>query len=185
MKSKRLLSLMLLCFAFFGVARADEVTIGSLDGATNNSYLPMNSLYCYSYSQQIYTAEEIGMAGTINSITMWMYGNANLYEMPFDIYMLEVDKDAFDGNTDWVPVTAADIVYSGTVTVHNTDAEPFTFDLSAPFDYSGDGNLLIAFNNTTGQWKSGLNGKVFGTAEDPIRAIYVPVSLFIRYSGPE
>jgi len=81
--------LTMLCLAIFGVARADEVTIGSLDGAANNSFLPMNSLYKYSYSQQIYTAEEIGMAGTINSITLWMYGNENLYEMPFEIYMVE------------------------------------------------------------------------------------------------
>ena len=110
MKSKRLLSLMLLCFALFGVARADEVTIGSLEGATNNSYLPMNSLYNYSYTQQIYTAEEIGMAGTINSITVWMYGNANLYEMPFDIYMVETDKADFVSNTDWETVTSGDIV---------------------------------------------------------------------------
>ena len=172
MNRKTLFSLFFLCFAFLGVARADEVTIGSLDGAANNSFLPMNSLYKYSYSQQIYTADEIGMAGTINSITLWMYGNANLYEMPFDIYMVETDKDAFESKTDWETVTADDIVYSGTVTVHNTEAEAFTFDLDNSFVYSGQGNLLIVFNNTTGQWKSGLNGKVFGADSDPDRAIY-------------
>ena len=162
-------------FALFCIpwaANADTVTIGSLDGAANNSYLPMNSLYNYSYTQQIYTADEVGMAGTITSITIWMYGNANLYEMPFTIYMVETDKDAFSGNTDWETVTASDIVYSGTVTVHNTEAEAFTFELDVPFQYSGQGNLLIAFNNTTGQWKSGLNGKVFGASDDPVRAIY-------------
>ena len=172
MNRKTLFSLFFLCFAFLGTARADEVTIGSLDGAANNAYLPMNSTYNYSYSQQIYTADEIGMAGTINSITLWMYGNANLYEMPFDIYMVETDKDAFESKTDWETVTADDIVYSGTVTVHNTGAEAFTFDLDNSFVYSGQGNLLIAFNNTTGQWKSGLNGKVFGANSDPDRAIY-------------
>jgi hypothetical protein len=171
---KNLLSLMLmLLLAFVGVARAEVVTIGDLESAGNNSYLPMNSLYEYSYSQQIYTAEEIGMAGTINSITMWMYGNTNLYEMPFDIYMLEVDKDSFSGTTDWVVVSESDMVYSGSVLVHNTSAEPYTFELATPFEYSGQGNLLIAFNNTTGSWKSGLNGKVFGTSDNPIRSIYV------------
>ena len=164
--------LTILCLAVFGVARANEVTIGDLDGAPSNSYLPMNSVYKYSYTQQIYTADEIGMAGTINSITIWMFGNAYLYEMPFDIYMVETDKDAFSDNTDWETVTSSDIVYSGTVTVHNTEAEAFTFDLDAPFSYSGNGNLLIAFNNTTGQWKTGLNGKVFGANSDPARAIY-------------
>ena len=67
-------------------AWAQTVTIGDLEGASNDSYLPMNSLYNYSYSQQIYTADEIGMVGTISSITVWLYGNENLYEMPFRMH---------------------------------------------------------------------------------------------------
>ena len=169
---KVFLFLTMLLFAFTGTMRADVVEIGSLDGAANNSYLPMNSLYEYSFSEQIYTAEEIGMAGTINELTMWLYGNTNLYTMPFDIYMVEVDKDAFESTSDWVTVTEADKVYSGEVTVHNTDAEAYTFTLDTPFQYSGEGNLLIAFNNKTGSWKSGLNGKVFGASGDAVRAIY-------------
>ena len=170
---KILLFLMFALFCIPWAANAQTtVEIGSLDGAGNNSYLPMNSLYNYSYTQQIYTADEIGMGGTINSITIWMYGNANLYAMPFTIYMVETDKDAFASTTDWESVTASDIVYTGTVTVHNTTEEAYTFTLATPFVYSGQGNLLIAFNNTTGQWKSGLNGKVFGASDDPVRAIY-------------
>ena len=168
---KKSLLLMLLCFALFGVGRA-QVTIGDLSTAGNDSYLPMNSLYEYSYSQQIYTADEIGMAGTINSITVWLYGNANLYEMPFDIYMVETDKESFESTTDWVAVTSGDIVYSGSVTVHNTDAEAYTFELETPFSYSGSGNLVIAFDNNTGQWKSGLNGKVFTATDNVNRALY-------------
>ena len=171
MKSKRLLSLMLLCFAFFGVARA-QVTIGDLENAGNDTYLPMNSLYNYSYSQQLYTAEEIGTAGTINAITIWMYGAADLYEMPFDIYMVETDKESFTSTTDWESVSSSDIVYSGSVTVHNTTAEAYTFTLTSPFAYSGTGNLLIAFDNNCGQWKGGLNGKVFTATDNVTRSIY-------------
>ncbi|MCR4809413.1 MAG: fibronectin type III domain-containing protein [Prevotella sp.] len=164
-------TLLAVLFSFTG-ARADEVTIGDLGTAGNDSYLPMNSLYNYSYTQQIYTPDEIGMAGTINSITLYLYGNANLYEMPFDIYMVETDKEAFSSTSDWVTVTASDIVYSGSVTVHNTTAEAYTFELTTPFNYSGTGNLVICFDNNTGQWKSGLNGMVF-TAEDAVvRSIY-------------
>ena len=169
---KALFLLMMVLLGSTSLLRADEVTIGDLENAGSNSYLPMNSLYEYSFSQQIYTADEIGMPGTINSITMWLYGNENLYEMPFDIYMVEVDKDVFSSTTDWYTVTENDIVYSGSVTVHNTDAEAYTFTLDSPFEYRGNGNLLIAFNNNTGQWKSGLNGMVFGASEDPYRAVY-------------
>ena len=172
MSKKLILFLMVLLFGSANFLRADEVTIGDLENAVSDTYLPMNSLYNYSYTQQIYTAEEIGTGGTINAITVWMYGNENLYEMPFNIYMMEVEKDEFDSTTDWVVVTEADMVYTGTVTVHNATAEPYTFTLDVPFEYSGMGNLMIAFNNTTGQWKGGLNAMVFGTTEDPARSIY-------------
>ena len=162
---------MLLCFAFFGVARA-QVTIGDLETAGNDTYLPMNSLYNYSYSQQLYTADEIGTAGTINAITIWMYGAADLYEMPFDIYMVETDKESFTSTTDWESVSSSDIVYSGSVTVHNTTADAYTFELDAPFAYSGSGNLMIAFDNNCGQWKGGLNGKVFTATDNVNRSIY-------------
>lgn len=168
----KFLALLMLLFAFMGTMKAEEVTIGDLDGSVNNSFLPMNSLYDYSYSQQIYTADEIGIGGTINSITMWLYGSADLHTMSFDIYMMEVDKDVFESNTDWVVVSASDIVYTGSVTVHNTVADAYTFTLDTPFNYSGTNNLLIAFNNTSGQWKTGFNGMVNPTADGVERAIY-------------
>ena len=173
MKRKSLLFLLLFALLAPWAANAQTtVTIGDLTTATDNSYLPMNSLYEYSYTQQIYEACEIGTAGTINSITVWMYGNANLYEMPFDIYMVETDKDAFTGTTDWVSVTSSDIVYSGSVTVHNTTAEAYTFTLTTPFAFSGRHNLVIAFDNNTGSWKGGLNGKVSATSDGYTKAIY-------------
>ena len=158
--------------AFLGVtAWGDTVIIGNEESTLTNPKLPMASLYCYSYSQQIYTAEEIGRSGFIHSITLWMKGNENLPEMAFDIYMVETDKNAFESSTDWIPVTNDDIVYSGTVTVHNTEAEAYTFELDEPFKYSGKGNLVICFNNKTGVWKSGLAGKVFEN-ENHSLAIY-------------
>lgn len=61
---------MLAIFGSTSLLKADEVTIGDPAGTTTNSYYPVYSLYNYSFTQQIYTAEEIGMAGTINSLTM-------------------------------------------------------------------------------------------------------------------
>ena len=150
-----------------------SIVVGSLEGAGNNTYLPMNSLYNYSYSQQIYTAEEIGTGGVIDTLVMWMYGTADLPARTFDIYLKEVDKESFANTTDWVTVAATDMVYSGTVAFNNTTAEPYKFILDTPFNYSGEHNLLVCFNNITGTWKSGLNGKVFGANSDPVRAIYV------------
>lgn len=151
----------------------EDVTIGSLAGATDDAYLPVNTLYNYSYSQQIYTADEIGMVGTIDSITLWMLGTQDLYNVPITIYMVEVDKETFESNTDWVTVSEGDIVYTDTlIAVHSYDPIAYTIVLDTPFVYSGTGNLLIAVNNTSGVWRSGLRAMVFGNSSGAARAIY-------------
>lgn len=150
-----------------------EVTIGSLNGATENSYLPVNTLYNYSYSQQIYTAAEIGRAGTIDSITFWLLALHDYYTTPITIYMVELDKETFISNTDWVTVTEDDIVCTDTLNVvHCTIPETYTIVLDTPFVYSGTGNLLIAVNNTCGIWNSGLRGMTFSDGSGAQRAIY-------------
>ena len=163
----------MLLLASFGGARATEVTIGSLAVAEGFNLLPMSSNYEKSYSQQIYTADEIGTAGTINSITVWLYGNADLPDMNLKIYMQEVNKQSFTSETDWVSVSDADVVYDGSVTVHNTVAQAYTFTLDTPFEYGGTGNLLICFNKWCDTWKSGLNGMAFTASDNVKRSIYV------------
>ena len=128
-------------------ARAVEVTVGNLNVEAVADCLPMRSLSHYSYSQQIYTAEEIGMEGTINSITLWLAGGPGC-EVSFDIYMVETDKAKFS-NKDWVPLTVDNLVYSGSATFSNTTVQPYTFELDLPFEYYNEGNLLIAFNSNT------------------------------------
>ena len=64
--------------------------------------------YNYSLTQQIYTAAEIGTAGTINSIS-FDYAYTGSFEMDgVQIYMLETDKEAFTNNNDMVAVTSMD-----------------------------------------------------------------------------
>ena len=169
--------LALLCLASTGLARAEQVSIGDPETTSNSIYIPWYSHYDYSYTQQIYTAEEIGRAGVINSLTVWLYhgGNSNNEPLPtfnIDIYLKEVDKNAFSGTTDWVYVSSTDKVYTGTLTVANTTARAFTFTFDKSFTYSGQGNLLIAFDDNTGSYKYGLRGLVFSGSSDPNRTIY-------------
>ena len=62
--------MMTLLLAFMGVAKAEVVTIG--DGTSTTYYAPYNSLWGYSFVEQVYTASEIGTAGTINAISFNM-----------------------------------------------------------------------------------------------------------------
>ena len=88
--------LAMLCFIG---ARADVVEIGD-GGTTNNTYLPGYNYYNYSYTQQIYTAEEIGTAGTINSIAFKNTGAEK--SRTYNIYFKLTEKASFSGGTDWV-----------------------------------------------------------------------------------
>ncbi len=154
MRNKLILFLMLALFGSASFLRADEVTIGDPTSTTTNSYLPTYSLYEYSFSQQIYTADEIGMSGTINDVTLWLKNNSS-YARNFNIYMKETSEVTFADGTAWVSMTDADLVATGTLANGISAPVATTFTLSAPFSYSGTGNLVICFQDVTGEWSSG------------------------------
>ena len=168
--------LALLCMAVTG-AWAEEITIGDPTSTTTSRYLPSYSLYEYSLSQQIYTADEIGTSGTINALTMWLM-NSSIYPRNYNIYMKEVSQSSFaDGNA-WVSMTDDDLV--ATATLDNGIADPVetTFTLTTPFEYSGTGNLVICFQDVTGNWSSGVGSVVMTTSGHQAIYAYRDGSLF-------
>ena len=131
-----------------------EVTIGDPTSTTSSSYLPMYSLYEYSLSQQIYTADEIGTAGSISALTMWLK-NTSSYARNFNIYMKEVSESAFASGSAWVSMSDSDMVGSYTLANGISSFTETTINLSAPFSYTGYGNLLLCVQDVTGSWSSG------------------------------
>ena len=136
---------MMLLLAWTGAARATQVTIS---GGTSTSYsLPFNMWYNYSLTQQIYTAEELGGAGTITSISFHY-----AYSSPFtmngvQVYLKEVDKSSFVDVKDFVPLSASDKVFEGTFSA--SGAGWVTITLDTPFEYSGTKNLLVGCYDPT------------------------------------
>ena len=165
MKKKVFSLMMTLLLAFMGVARADVVEIG-VGGTSTNSYLPSYSFYNYSLTQQLYTAAEIGTAGTINSIAF--YNGGSTKTRTYTMYLVNTDKTAFSGNYDWITVTAADQVFTGSVTM--TAGTWTTITLATPFEYDGTSNLAVIMDDNTGGYSSGMNCRVFdGTSNCSIR----------------
>ena len=171
---RRLLLSMMLVLAWMGAARADEVTIGS---KTTTIYtLPFNTYDRYSLSQQIYTADEIGMAGTITSLS-FMYTKGFIAN-GIKIYLKEVDKTFFDYNQDMVPVTEDDLVFSGGFSVAQEDWTTIT--LKNPFDYSGSKNLLVCFYDTNNEnYGSICTAYTIQAVSGQNRAIYYSDASFI------
>ena len=130
-------------------------------GTTTNSYLPIYTLYNNTLSEQIYTAEEVGMPGTINSIAFYNGGSEKSPNVK--IYMINTDKTSFTSTTDWFNVSAADLVFDGVVTFVAGQWTTITF--STPFFYDGASNLgLIVDGNLS--WSSGLACRVFNGTSD-------------------
>ena len=140
--------------------RAEEVTIGS--GTTTNVWLPSHSFYKYSLTQQIYTVDEIGGAGTINSIAFYNGGSEKI--RTYDIYLVNTEKSSFSSSSDWVSVSSNDLVFSGSVTM--TANGWTTISFTSTFDYSGD-NLAVVVNDKTGGYSQGMECRVFTPSGDP------------------
>ncbi len=135
----------------FGTVKAQEtITIGERSNKTN--LLPTDCLYDYSFTQQIYTASEIGTgAGTITKIA-FNQESANTYTRNLTIYMLNTDKETFDSNKDLVEVTESDIVFNGDITT-TTNMSWLEIELDNEFNYEG-GNILLCVQDNSGSYNS-------------------------------
>ena len=100
---------------------------------------------CHSLSQQLYTSNEIGAAGTITSID---FRSGNDVTRNLDIYLVHTDKSAHTGDYDYITVTANDKVFSGNVTMALYDWTTITF--SKPFVYNGTQNVALIVNDHSG-----------------------------------
>ena len=135
--------------ACLGTVRADEVTIG--DGVTSSSaFLPTFDFYNYSLTQQIYTATELGAAGTITSIAFKNTTDGTDYTRNLKVYIQLSDKEQFSGG-DWVPMSESDLVFSGDVTF--TVGEWVTIDFDTPFVYDGSSNIILCVADNTGSYQ--------------------------------
>ena len=122
--------------------------------AYNPKTLPFRNANNYSLTQQIYTAEEFGDAGLITCIDFQKTSDVECVRN-LDIYMVHTDKTSFESTDDWIPVTDADLVFSGTVEFIFKDwgnlVKSWTsITLDTPFNYDGQHNVALIVDDNTG-----------------------------------
>ena len=142
-----------------------EMTIVGF-GTSTNGYLPTNNYYNYSLTQQIYTPAELGAAGNIKSVAFYK-NNAVECNRNMDIYMVSTTKNSFSSETDWITVTDADKVFSGTINFANNDWTTVT--LNTPFIYDGTRNVAIIVDDNTGSYKSNTTFLAFSASNQALR----------------
>ena len=133
----------------FSAPQGGDVTIGS--GTGTNTNLPTNSGQKYSLSQQIYTNNEMGNAGTITKIA-FQVSNSKSTTRNLEVYLAHTSKSSFDSSSDWVQQATSNKVYSGSVSFANSGWTTITLD--TPFEYDGTSNLLLTVDDNT---KTALN----------------------------
>ena len=149
MNKKTLLSLMMLCFVFFGVARADELTVHN--DTVENSYIPVWGLWTDNSLQHefVYPASELANMNGKKITTLKFYsssGNANVsWNGSFQVFLKEISTTSL---TSFLGTSDATLVYEGSLSVSSQEME---ITLSTPYTYNG-GNLWVGvyYTSTTG-----------------------------------
>ena len=123
--------------------------IGDTNSTSSYYWLPVNTYYNYSYTQQLFLASEMGSANLITNIAFkYAYSSPTTKLTNVKIYMGHTTKDVFASNTDTVPFADLTEVYSGNL---NCSQGWNTFELDQPFSYNGTDNLVLAlFDNVYG-----------------------------------
>ena len=140
----------------------------SILGETSSTYyyLPAHTNYDYAYTQQIYTAEEMGgFPCTLESIAF----NGNKAAVcTWDIYLANTTKSSFTGSSDYIDINEATLVFSGEVTFTANDWTTIAFDNE--FDYEGE-NIVVIVDDNSGNYVYGsTTWQTFNTTT--IQALY-------------
>ena len=135
-------------------AVVETVTVG--EGSSASSKIPYGNNFRYSTAQMLYTADEIGKKGIIQSIAFYVS-----YAREFDCYELKI----YMGETDLTQLSnfvgaftskGLQLVYSGTDVTIGSASGWETMTLSTPFDYSGEKSLVVVVCHKSSSTTSSL-----------------------------
>lgn len=122
-------------------------------GSSTNSAVPFNGTYNYGYSQALYSASVLNPMDTIWGVKFYL-ASVNSTAYTFDLYI---------ANTTATSVSTSSYVASSQLTrvVQNRQMS-FTqgwnyIEFTTPFVYDGSSNIVVAFDNNTGSWSSGIS----------------------------
>lgn len=129
----------------------DSIIVGT--GTEQDNQLPLNTYYNYSYTQQIYTAAEIGNTiGGINCIS-FQYIHSSLQTKDIEVYLGNTTKTTFNSSSDWVSISDMQLVYNGTINFTPGMADNWvTIPFNTPFEWDGVSNIVVAVVNNTGSY---------------------------------
>lgn len=139
--------ILLLCLLMVGMLLSAQINLG--EGSTNFGNAPINTNYGYSYTQQIFTKQEINAnaAGNITGLKFYLDPSGIIdNSLNWVVFIGHTAKTNFASSQDWVPVGQMTQVFSGTVANANGVVE---INFTTPFPYNNMQNLVIAVDENT------------------------------------
>ena len=125
----------------------DEATISA--ESQQQYYMPVNNYYKNSYTQQIFTAEELNVSGPITAIFLnYAYASEMTSKTNVNIYLGHTTKTSFSSTSDWV-TSGLELVYSGSLNCSQGWNE---FVLDNAFLYNGTDNLVVVFDDRSNDY---------------------------------
>ena len=129
--------------------------ISSTVGNSGTRYLPIDfaESYRYSYSQQLYSRNELNSIGItaackINSLSFQTYQLTNQTLNNISIYVGHAEVDTFVFT--FIPIEQMTLVYSGPMQLHSGNMVWNEITFQNPFYYDGTHSLVIAVLNNSG-----------------------------------
>lgn len=133
-------------FLLFGIRLVNAQTEVTVGNGTQVSYMPIEGYHTTSYIQSLYLSTEMP-SGLITSISYQYALTETMNATSTTIYMGEVSRNAFYGANDRVVADSLTQVFTGNVVFSQGWV---TINLTAPFNYTGTGNLVVAYLNNSG-----------------------------------
>ncbi len=131
----------------------NQLVIGT--GTYTNYNIPVLTYYNYGWSQSIYLASELGTSKNITKLAYKVssFGSGSSVTVTNQkIYIQETTASNISSSSYADPSSnGATLVYNGTVTYVNGWVE---ITLQTPFNYSGNSNLMISYENRHGTGNS-------------------------------
>lgn len=171
---------------FFIKKPAPVAIIGT--GTSTTSYLPAYGYYDYSWSDQIYTAAEIGMSGFIDSIFFNVSSVTAGYTLANQSIFISTTNQSDFATASFPSTTGMTQIFSGDYTFTGTGWTKIA--LATPFYYSGADNLRIVWLNNDGDYDPGYPNFYYTSTSPNYRAQYnyqdgsMPTSGSITYNRP-
>jgi hypothetical protein len=125
----------------------DTIQIGT--GTQVSQALPMEPYYGYSYSQSIYHQNNFsGKKGWIEEIWYNYTSQTGYGPDAIEVFIGTTAKTQYSNDSDWVAASQLTKVYQGNINIPPGSGW-VKIQLDAPYFYSGNGNLVVAFDENT------------------------------------